>query len=247
MFEGDRVEVAPLKPAGQPVSTPLDFVMFGFSGLFGDYVDIVHRRGGRLKAIVQNVRDPTPSGQKTFADRLTEYDQWLADNGMEGPVRVLPLEDFVPEPGEHYFLGFRGRHQQGLLSQLESQFGIRPAPLIDPSALVSPTARIGEGAIIGAGCIVASQVVIGEHTLLNRGASIGHDCQIASFANIGPGARMASSVRVEAGAVLGIGATVIEQLTISEDAYVAAGAVVIRDVAAKTLVAGVPATVKRRK
>ncbi len=233
--------------AGQPNTDPPTFVMLGFSGLFGDYVDIVHGLGGRLKAVVQNVVDPTPSGQKTFADRLAEYNQWLVESGQEEPVPVISLADFHPEPGEHYFLGFRGRQQQALLNQLESQFGIRPTPLIDASAQVSPTARIGRGVIIGAGCIVASQAVVGEHTLLNRGASIGHDCSIAPFVNIGPGVRMASSVRVEAGAVLGIGATVIEQLTIGEDAYVAAGAVVIRDVPAKTLVAGVPATVKREK
>jgi len=219
--------------------------MFGFSGLFGDYADIVHSHGGRLRAVVQNVVDPTPPRQKTFAHRLAEYNQWLAEKGLAGPVPAIPLADFRPEPGERYFLGFRGRHQQGLLRQLDETYGIGPAPLIDPSAQVSPTAKIGAGVIIGAGCIVASQAVIGEHTLLNRGASIGHDCCIGSFANIGPGVRMASSVCVDSGAVVGIGATVIEQLRVGEDSYVAAGAVVIRDVPAKTLVAGVPATVKR--
>lgn len=221
--------------------------MFGFSGLFGDYVEIVHDLGGRIKAVVQNVEDPTPTGLKSFADRLAEYQHWLAENDLGGPVPIVPLDAFRPEPQEHYFLGFRGRHQRDLLSHLESRFGIRPTALVSPSALISPTARIGEGAIIGAGCIVASQASIGEHSLLNRGASIGHDCSIAPFANIGPGARLASSVRVEAGAILGIGATVIEQLTIGEDAQVAAGAVVIRDVPARTLVAGVPASIKRRR
>jgi sugar O-acyltransferase (sialic acid O-acetyltransferase NeuD family) len=221
--------------------------MFGFSGLFGDYADIIHAAGGRLRAVVQNVRDPTPVGRKSFADRVAEYDLWLEENDLGGPLSIVALEDFLPEPDEHYVLGFRGRQQQRLLSELESKFDIRPEALISPSATVSPTARIGNGAIIGAGCIVASQVSLGEHTLLNRGASIGHECDVAAFANIGPGVRLASSVRVGEGAVLGIGSTVIEHLTIGEDAYVAAGAVVIRDVPANSLVAGVPATVKKRK
>ena len=221
--------------------------MFGFSGLFGDYADIIHGVGGCLKAVVQNVSDPTPEGQKTFRDRVVEYDQWLAENNLAGPLSIVALEDFLPAPEERYVLGFRGRQQQRLLSELESRFDIRPEALISPSATVSPTARIGNGAIIGAGCIVASQVSIGEHALLNRGASIGHDSRVADFANIGPGVRLASSVRVGEGAVLGIGSTVIEHLTIGEDAYVAAGAVVIRDVPANSLVAGVPAMVKHRK
>lgn len=223
------------------------FVMFGFSALFGDYADIIHAAGGRLKTVVQNVSDPTPEGQKSFEDRVAEYDQWLAENELGRPLSIVALEDFDPEPDEHYVLGFGGRHQQRLLSELESRFDIRPEALIAPSATISPTARIGEGAIISAGCIVASQVSVGEHALLNRGSSVGHDCQIAAFANVGPGVRLASDVRVGEGAVLGIGSTVIEHLTIGDGAYVAAGAVVIRDVPANALVAGVPATVKKRR
>jgi acetyltransferase EpsM len=221
--------------------------MFGFSGLFGDYADIIRDVGGHLKTVVQNVSDPTPAGQKTFADRVAEYDRWRAEYDSLDPLSIVTLDDFRPEPNERYVLGFRGRQQQALLSERESKFQIRPETLVSPSAILSPTARIGRGTIIGAGCIVASQVSIGEHTLLNRGATIGHDSQIADFANIGPGVKLASAVRVGQGAILGIGSTVIEHLEIGEGAQVAAGAVVIRDVPARSLVAGVPATVKKRK
>jgi acetyltransferase-like isoleucine patch superfamily enzyme len=51
---------------------------------------------------------------------------------------------------------------------------------------------------------------------------------------------------IEDGAMVGAGATLLPGVTIGIGAIVAAGAVVTRDVAARTMVAGVPAVYKRQ-
>ena len=63
----------------------------------------------------------------------------------------------------------------------------------------------------------------------------------ADHAHIAPGAVLSGGVRVGAGAHIGVGATVRQGISIGEEAIVGAGAVVVRDVAARTTVAGVPA------
>jgi sugar O-acyltransferase (sialic acid O-acetyltransferase NeuD family) len=221
------------------------YVMFGQSGLFGDYVDIIHALGGALKKVVVNVPDPAPPNRPSFQQRLARHNAARRERCVPEAIEEQ-LEEFEPEHGEVYVIGFRGPQLQPLRDGLVRDFDLRFETLIHPTAVISATAEIGEGVIVNAGAVVASRVVLGRYLLINRGATIGHDARLDEFTNIGPGANLASNVHVERGAVIGIGATVLEDLTIGEYAYVAGGATVIRDVEAGKLVAGVPAVVKKR-
>jgi acetyltransferase-like isoleucine patch superfamily enzyme len=118
-------------------------------------------------------------------------------------------------------------------------------PLVHPSALVSPTVDLPEGIIIRAGARVGADVRLGAYCALGTGCYVGHDTEIGEFADLSPGVHLASGGQVARGARLGIQSTVINDVKIGEEAQVAAGAVVIRDVEPLTLVAGVPAVLKR--
>ncbi len=85
-------------------------------------------------------------------------------------------------------------------------------------------------------------IEIGDHV------TISHRCIIASHMATSVATPLqaiyppkAAPVRIRDGAWLCVGAIVLPGVTIGESAVVAAGAVVNRDVAARTLVAGVPA------
>ena len=135
---------------------------------------------------------------------------------------------------------------QTLRDQLVARFDLAFTPLVHPSASLSPTVRIPPGCIINTRAVIASNVQIEEHVFIHRNASIGHDSSLAKFCIVQPGANLAGHITVEEGAVIGIGATVIEDQTIGHHAVVAAGAVVTREVPPGTLVAGVPAEVKKQ-
>jgi sugar O-acyltransferase (sialic acid O-acetyltransferase NeuD family) len=228
------------------MSNGASFVMFGQSPLFGDYLDILHACGGILKKVVVNVPDPARPGAKTFLDRLDDANRWLQSSGREHRIAVESIEDFRPGAGERFVIGFRGPQIRQLRDLLRSKYALTFDPLIHPSAVISPTDQFGEGVIVNAGSIIASGVVLGEFCIANRASTVGHDAQIKPFANIGPGANLASGVVVGYAAAIGIGATVIENVTIGDDAFVAAGSVVTSDVAAGTMVAGVPATFRKK-
>lgn len=124
--------------------------------------------------------------------------------------------------------------------------GLEPLNAIHPAATVASTANIGRGVIINAGAVVQPFATIGDGVMVHGGAIIEHDVNLGAFSNIAPGASLAGWVKVDAGATVLAGATVIPSVEIGEGAIVAAGACVTEDVDAWTMVAGVPAKLKKR-
>jgi acetyltransferase EpsM len=121
--------------------------------------------------------------------------------------------------------------------------GIGFATVVHPSAVISTHARVGEGSIVGAATVIASHASLGRHVLVNRAALIGHHTTIGDFTTVGPGTNIAGSCTVAPGVYFGMSSVVIDHITVGDGAVVAAGAVVTGDVAAHTMVAGVPAQV----
>jgi sugar O-acyltransferase (sialic acid O-acetyltransferase NeuD family) len=119
--------------------------------------------------------------------------------------------------------------------------GLVALTIVHPRAIVSPWATIGPGAQILPGAIVNAGVRIGMNTIVNSGAIVEHDCIVGDHVHVASGACLASAVTVGDGAHIGAGAVVRQIVRIGASAVVGAGAAVVHDVAAATVVAGVPA------
>ena len=217
------------------------WVMFGHSPLFGDLVDIIRANGGQLRKVVQNIPEQVRAGTKPLAALIEE--QRRVGGGEQ--IQVQALADFTPEQGERYLIGFRSHRLIPLRAELRRRWALEFPALIHPRAMVSPTAHIGEGSFVGAGAIVAAGCNIGRYALLNRGCTIGHDCVLEDFVNVGPGANLASFVTLRANSTISLGANLVNWVEVGAHSVVAAGAVVLENVPERTLVAGIPARVKK--
>jgi acetyltransferase-like isoleucine patch superfamily enzyme len=128
--------------------------------------------------------------------------------------------------------------------------------LIGDGASIREKVIIGEKCIIGRGVMVNYNVKIGNRTKIMDLANITGNCQIGndvfismhvSTANdsaigaLGYDEANQQGPKIHHGAKIGVGANLLPNLEIGENAVVAAGAVVTKDVAANTLVAGIPA------
>jgi len=228
---------------------PVPFAMFGHGNIFGELVELVHAIGGRLTRVVQNLpetrRRPDHPGLQERVRRFQDP-EWnpTGINGSKA-IRVVPLSDFGPLPGERYLMGFTGAKQAPLVAVLVERYHLAFATLVHPAATVSPTARLGQGCIVHLGAIVGSCAQIGDHAYVNKTAFVGHDAVVGPYAMLAPGSKIAGQVRLGRGVFLGLGAIVLEDRQIGEGAVVAAGAVVTRDVPPGVMVAGVPARIRK--
>jgi sugar O-acyltransferase (sialic acid O-acetyltransferase NeuD family) len=211
-------------------------ILFGTGNMLSDIYDCCRATQIRVSAIFLNTEEEVRPRTKPLRTRLS---------GLGEHPFVGRMEDFAPVPGEQYFLVPTTPKKRPLAEELRRRFGIEFARLVHPSAYVSPYARLGEGVFVGARSVVAAGAALADHVFVNRGVTVGHDTVIGEYARLQPGCNVGGHVRIGRAALIGIGAQVQQELVVGDGAVVAAGAAVIEDVPERTLVAGVPAVLKR--
>jgi len=113
------------------------------------------------------------------------------------------------------------------------------------STVCKNESRFGDGLQVFPNAIINTNVEIGNNVLINSGAIVEHDCTIGDHVHIASGAVICGGCTIQANCHIGANATINQNITIGEGALVASGAVVIDNVEPYTLVAGVPANVKK--
>lgn len=126
--------------------------------------------------------------------------------------------------------------------QIAQRFSnVRWERLVHPHSFVHKSVKTGAGSVIITGAIVHPDTAIGEHTIINTAATIGHDCRIGGFCHIAGGCHIGGGVSVGDNSFLGLGTNVIPKVSIAPDTTIGAGSVVIKDISASGTYVGVPA------
>ena len=103
-------------------------------------------------------------------------------------------------------------------------------------SVVHPTAFMENSAVLGEGCqvmplaYVGTQVEAGFGCIINTGAIVSHNCQLADYVNLSPGATLAGGVMIGEGSLVGMRATVNLNVRIGRRALIGNGATVKADV-----------------
>ncbi len=157
-------------------------------------------------------------------------------------LRLLgPVEPSALPAGASFVIGIgSGRVRQLLARRLGAREGDL-AVLVDPRASVGRGTIVGAGSVLAAGAHVTTNVVLGEHVHVDRGAQVGHDSTLADFVTVHPSATVSGGCDLRERSRLGTHSVVLPGVTVGADALVGAGACVVRDVPAGAVVKGVPA------
>lgn len=113
---------------------------------------------------------------------------------------------------------------------------------IHPTASISSVQTfIGSGSVIMANAVINPYAQIGEHCIINSGATVEHDNIIGDFVHVSVKAGLAGTVRIGKRAWIGVGATVSNGVSICQDCMIGAGAVVVKNIEVPGTYVGVPA------
>jgi sugar O-acyltransferase (sialic acid O-acetyltransferase NeuD family) len=85
---------------------------------------------------------------------------------------------------------------------------------VSPLAYISPGAQVGQGVMIFPHSFISTETFIGDHTILNAGATVSHDTKVDRYSTINPGVHLAGNVSIGEGCHLGIGSSVVQGINI---------------------------------
>lgn len=141
------------------------------------------------------------------------------------------------------------RDREAIASKI-MRHGYRAATLIHPSVLRSESVVFGPGCIICANSVLTCDINVGAHVHINLACTVGHDVEIGDFSTLSPGVNVSGNVKIGERVFVGSNVCIINgsstrPLIIGNDAVIAAGACVTKDVLPGSMVAGVPAILKR--
>lgn len=185
-------------------------------------------------------------------ENLVFFDETITSNDkLFGQFNVLKTEDEVKQ----YFNLYGNQFTIGIGNPMLRYNMINRFTRLggELKTTISPLAEIGSyDVIIGNGCnilqkaILSNSCQIGIGCIVYYNAVITHDCQIGSFVEISPSANILGKVTIGDYCRVGANATILPKITIGKNVTIAAGAVVTVDVPDNTMVAGVPALIKKQ-
>ncbi|MGM0914229.1 MAG: acetyltransferase [Pseudomonadota bacterium] len=139
------------------------------------------------------------------------------------------------------------RVRKRVVEQIKRCGSPRFATLIDPDASVdAELTKLGEGSVVCAGTVVTADVKIGEHVIINKLCSVGHDVVLESFSTLAPKVMLGGHVHIHAGAEVGASSAVRQGVEIGTGAMVGMGSLVLKDIEPNCLIVGSPAATLRR-
>ncbi len=157
------------------------------------------------------------------------------------PILAHTIQEFEQRDQYCYFISIGNNEHRFEKYLALTELGCEVVNIIDKTAIVSSRSQLGNGVFVGKMAIVNAGVTVGNNVVINTKALVEHGCFIGNHCNISTNTTLNGDVIVEDYAFVGSSSVVNGQLRIGEKSMVGSGAVVIRNVAPRTVVAGVPA------
>jgi sugar O-acyltransferase (sialic acid O-acetyltransferase NeuD family) len=202
--------------------------IFGASGFAREVADIALELG---RDVVYIARDEAERDHWTFPDEV------IVESELDGRDDL----EFAIGIGEN---GVRERIATRYRDRLRFPTLIHPSATFGRAQRQAIEAR--SGVIVCAGVRFTNSIEVGDFSIFNLNATIGHDVVIEDFVNLAPGAHISGNVHLATRVMIGTGAAVNQgtaetKLTIGAGTAIGSGAVVVKDCDPDAVYVGIPA------
>ena len=202
--------------------------IFGASGFAREVADVADSLGHRAIFIA---RDQAEQDAWTLAGEIM----------LEADMGRYPDMEFVIGIGEN---------------TVRERVASRHADALPFTSLIHPSATFGRGqresieatrgVIVCAGVRFTNNIEVGDFSIFNLNATVGHDVVVERFVNVAPGACISGNVHLRTGCWIGTGAAVNQgtsehHLIVGAGTVVGSGAVVVKDCDDNAVYVGIPA------
>ena len=142
-------------------------------------------------------------------------------------------------------IGYKHRRFRKEIYETLKSRGVPVATFVHPSSHVEKSALLQEGSIVLVDCTIDMHALIGENVIVSSRSFVSHHVKIGAHTFCGPAVNLAGNTEIGECCFLGINTTCIDGVRVGRNVQTAAGAVVTKDVPDDSLIAGVPAVVKK--
>ena len=116
---------------------------------------------------------------------------------------------------------------------------------IHPRASIATEVAIGEGTVVMAGVTINRCCSVGSFCILNTNSSLDHDSVMESFSSLAPGVTTGGECRIGTYSAVGLGSSVIHRIHVGEHSVIGAGSTVLHNVDSFKVAYGTPARMIR--
>lgn len=194
-----------------------DVVIIGAGGHAKVIADIVIKSGDNLLGFLDDSKEGSVIGGHSVIGKTC--DTWK-----------FPDAEFIIAIGSNE-----------IRRRIAESFCVKWYTAVHPTACIGTDVKIGVGSCVMATAVINSAAIVGNHSIINTGAIIEHDCRLDDFVHVSPNATLCGTVTVGCLTHIGASATVKNNTSICENVTVGAGAVVVKDITEAGTYIGVPA------
>ncbi|MFB3907385.1 MAG: hypothetical protein ACE15D_03180 [Candidatus Eisenbacteria bacterium] len=130
--------------------------------------------------------------------------------------------------------------------ELIRRAGMEAVTILEPSVVAASDLEIGEGSLVSFGTVILNNVKIERYAFVGSGVNVLHDVTIGENCVIGGGTTIGSTTRIGPNFACGVGCVIRSGgVAIGENVQLAAGTVVLQDIPDHAFVIGNPGRVIR--
>ena len=173
---------------------------------------------------------------------LDSNENALDDYKYNCPI-ISNVESYLPVDGDVFISALGdGSYRKHFITMIENK-GAEFINLIHPTAIISDGVEMGLGNVIGPQVHVSNDVIIGNHTLIQTNAILGHDVVFLDYCTAGAFVFIGGGAKIDCGAYLSTRSTILPNAKVGSFAIVGASSLVLKKVKENTKVFGIPATI----